>query len=189
MHLQEIVSALRQSRHRFPPCYSPDLHIAAYQLLLKRDPLPIHRANPIGVNSIITMNVTSTNSTAATNFTQPAECVYSRDSFPSLPAGMTNYAEVPLYQQNSPHLNKTEVLKECCQQGQLWIYANPKPCTAVCSSNSSKAAIQVQNCLSLKRVNFGSQAANSAAMPRVGVRKSTWSLLLVGGLVLSGMLF
>lgn len=133
------------------------------------------------------MNATSTNGTAATNFTQPAECYYSRDSFPSLGPGARDYTEVPLYQLANPHRNMTDVLKRCCQ-GKLWIFSNPKPCTAVCNSTSSEEAQRVQYCLNAEQVDYGGDTANSAAMSRVRVTKSTWSLLLVGGLVLSGML-
>ncbi|KAJ5115860.1 hypothetical protein N7456_000208 [Penicillium angulare] len=120
-----------------------------------------------------------------TNSTQPDYCYYSRDSFPSLPDTPKYYAEVPLYQTVKPSDNMSEILQSCCHS-EVWLYSDPRPCTAVCNSTSEKQAQDVAYCLNEKGIDYGGHLKDSAGA-RVTVPMGICTTLLVGGLVFSGM--
>lgn len=117
-----------------------------------------------------------------TTFTQPPECYYSRDASPSLGTAK-DYTMVPLHQTASPNKNMTAILDSCCL-GHMWIYSNPKPCTAVCNSTSSEKAQQVQYCLNAQHVDYVGDLSGAGRERANGMTR----VLLLCGLVLSGML-
>ncbi|KAJ5115059.1 hypothetical protein NUU61_000818 [Penicillium alfredii] len=123
----------------------------------------------------------------STNYTVPAECQYSRDAFPSLPSSYKWWTMVPVYQREHLHQNMSAVLQSCCQSA-VWHYSNPNPCTAMCNSTSSAETERVNYCLNSQHVEYGSNADESSAVLVAPTTKSTWTLMLVSGLVLSRML-
>lgn len=150
--------ALRNTAGRFPRLYT------AIQYVSAPNPLKMDVGN-------------------STNFTQPAECYYSRDAFPSM-GNLKDYSAVPLYQTTNPDKDMYSILEDCCTSGRMWTYSNPEPCTAVCNSTSAKQAQQVQYCLNAEHVDYGGDASGAG---REVVEKRTW-LLLLGGLIVSGFL-
>lgn len=130
------------------------------------------------------LNGTHTSNGANSTYTRPAECrSMSGVLGPGPLATYKNWAAVPLYQGGSPHTNFAAVLAECCQTS-VWILSDPKPCTAVCNSTSSKQAQEVGNCLSSAFTDYIFSEAVMQAPPT----KSALMLFLVSGLLLSGML-
>ncbi|KAJ5118785.1 hypothetical protein N7526_010422 [Penicillium atrosanguineum] len=57
----------------------------------------------------------------STNFTQPAECYYSRDAFPSM-GNLKDYTAVPLYQTANHYKDMYSILDDCCASGRMWTY-------------------------------------------------------------------
>lgn len=120
----------------------------------------------------------------STNYTQPAECYYSRDALPTI-GNLKDYTAVPLYQTTNHYTNMYTILDDCCTSGRMWTYSNPKPCTAVCNSTSGKEAQKVQYCLNAEaNVNYG---GDTSGAERDIVGRQTW-LLLLGGLLFGGFL-
>ncbi|KAJ5233615.1 uncharacterized protein N7469_005381 [Penicillium citrinum] len=118
------------------------------------------------------------------NFTQPAECYYSRDNIPSLGAKYTTL--VPLYQEDHHDKDMSQILDSCCRE-EIWFYEDPSPCTAVCSSRSDAQAQEVQYCLNSREVNYGRDGMDESSAVRNFTGRKIWALVLVGGLMLSGL--
>lgn len=91
---------------------------------------------------------------------------------------------VPLYQPSNPHTDMTAALQTCCN-GVLWVYSNPKPCTAVCNSTSSESAQHVRYCLNVENVDYAGDTEESGAVAwGLTLGKGSWVGLFVGWLVL-----
>ncbi|KAJ5692461.1 hypothetical protein N7462_001884 [Penicillium macrosclerotiorum] len=126
-----------------------------------------------------------TNSTV--NLTALLQCNYTKDAMPSLPFKIERYTEVPLYQTDKLDTNFTQILQSCCNTT-VWIYSNPKPCTAVCNSTTWEDVAAVRDCLNQQRSDFGGDnEKSSGSMPQMAVTRNTLTLLLVSGLVLTGL--
>ncbi|KAJ5623221.1 hypothetical protein N7490_011826 [Penicillium lividum] len=118
--------------------------------------------------------------------TQPAYCYASRNFVPSINGAPKYYAEVPLYQTHKPTDDMTAILQECCHS-KVWLYLDPNPCTAVCNSNSVKQAHDVSYCLNSKTIIYGGNVLDSGSS-LISSSTSVWTVLLVGGLMISGMM-
>ncbi|KAJ5601796.1 hypothetical protein N7510_011330 [Penicillium lagena] len=118
------------------------------------------------------------------NLTQPAECFSQRDSVPGiLDSFLDHYAAVPLYQQGNNDTDFRELLRSCCPTS-VWIYSNPKPCTAVCNLTSTAQANTAESCLQGEHTDSVVHG-NAGAVTRAPGIMNTLPLLMVGGLLLS----
>lgn len=120
------------------------------------------------------------------NYTQPAECKYASEHFPSIP-GIKWTTLVPLYQEDHPDSDMSKILESCCNSN-VWLYEDPEPCTAVCNSRSDGDAQAVQYCLNSREVNYGRGGNTNSNLGAKGIRvpaRKMWAFILVGGLVLS----
>lgn len=121
------------------------------------------------------------------NTKQPTECYPYRDIIPSIPNAPKYYVEVPLYQTGNPNEDMNVLLQECCHS-KVSLYSNPEPCTAVCTSMSEKQAIDVTYCLNSKSIAYGGVVKDSGVASLVSGSVNAWSMLMVGGLMISGMI-
>lgn len=136
-------------------------------------------------NHTDTVNGTHPTNGANSTYHRPAECRSMNGVLgPGPLSSYKNWAAVPLYQGGPPTTNYAAMLAECCQTS-VWILSDPKPCTAVCNSTSSKQAQEVGNCLSMQPTDY---IFSSGGVMQAPPTKSALMLFLVSGLLLSRML-
>lgn len=80
------------------------------------------------------------------------------------------------------------VLLQACCHSKVWLYSDPKPCTAVCNSSSEKQAIDVTYCLNSKSIAYGGVVKGSGVASLVSGSMNAWTVLLICGLTISGMM-